>query len=408
MDSRANLCFFLALCALICLVTLNINLEILHLFYNSAFVGGLLSGSLHALTGSDHIAALLPIIFGKRWWYSSFTGMIWGLGHGLTSAFIGYISYKMKSYLLESTELFEIYGYLVDLAVGLTLIVIGTMGYYESVDHKNEVSSTSPEIVTCTSQELLVTDIEQQRSDDQFFLSTANDASNTTNKGNSDILINIWGGLSRHLSTLLVRFTSCSAVFINGCVMGISWDGLPSLAPTVVLEDWPLVLFLVAYLVSTFVTMGFTAALVGEATCWLSRVTKINIAERLAIMSSLAAILIGFCWLISAVINYIHITDNTSFNNNDNWGVHLFNNNNDNHNNNDNNSNDNFQYTTYGTSMGVLLGTCSVLSVLGVVLGAIYYEFRSTPLFQQEGADNSKMSFLQLIGKKTKPLLYKV
>ena len=44
--------------------------------YNSAVVGGILSGSLHALTGSDHLAALLPLIFGKRWWKEIFHGMV--------------------------------------------------------------------------------------------------------------------------------------------------------------------------------------------------------------------------------------------------------------------------------------------------------------------------------------------
>lgn len=95
-------------------------------------------------------------------------------------------------------------------------------------------------------------------------------------------------------------------VLANGAVLGLSWDGLPSLAPAVVLKSWSLVFFLFAYFVGTFTMMGFATALVGEATCWINTYTKVNIAERLAAMSSVAAVLIGCVWITSAALKYSH------------------------------------------------------------------------------------------------------
>ena len=49
----------------------------------AATVGGLFAGGLHAVTGPDHLAALLPLCIGRRWWLASCTGAYWGLGHGI-------------------------------------------------------------------------------------------------------------------------------------------------------------------------------------------------------------------------------------------------------------------------------------------------------------------------------------
>lgn len=49
----------------------------------SAIVAGALAGSLHAVTGPDHLAALLPMCMGRRWYRSMNVGGQWGLGHGV-------------------------------------------------------------------------------------------------------------------------------------------------------------------------------------------------------------------------------------------------------------------------------------------------------------------------------------
>ena len=51
--------------------------------------GGLLAGGLHAISGPDHLAALLPRIMGKKWHSSMRIGATWGLGHGFSATVIG-------------------------------------------------------------------------------------------------------------------------------------------------------------------------------------------------------------------------------------------------------------------------------------------------------------------------------
>ena len=53
-------------------------------------LGGCLAGGLHAISGPDHLAAVLPPCIGQRWWNSSRIGVLWALGHGLTASFWGF------------------------------------------------------------------------------------------------------------------------------------------------------------------------------------------------------------------------------------------------------------------------------------------------------------------------------
>ena len=271
------------------------NTNLFHFLYNSAVVGGILSGSLHALTGADHLAALLPLIFGKRWWKGSFHGMVWGLGHGLTSSAIGLLGYSMKSYLLQSTELFYMYGYVVDSAVGFTLIVIGIMGIYEGNHEENE---NQTEDILIQVAENVEDNLEQGKNvrsievGDEIKDTYQNTGINNNKTTTSTIFF----------KSIITSMT----VFMNGCILGISWDGLPSLAPAIVLKDIQLYMFLFCYGIGTAITMSFTAGVVSETTCWINRIAKINVSERIAAASSLCAMLIGILWLISGIIKLVH------------------------------------------------------------------------------------------------------
>ena len=149
--------------------------------------------------------------------------------------------------------------------------------------------------------------------------------------------------------------------------------------------------------------MCLAAALVGEATCWISKVAKVNISERLAVMSSLAAVAIGVLWTLSAAVkcfdnnyqwwdsehtplfsaisgsggsNNMYNTDHieASLGNNDNFALHLGGGSST-MNMNINNNNDNFQNSSFGTQLEMVLSCGSVVAVIGVIVGAIYYEF---------------------------------
>lgn len=343
-------------------------------FYDhSAIVGGLLSGSLHALTGADHMTALVPLIAGKRWWVGGTYGIVWGTGHGVTSSCIGLVSYLMKDKLINFNHSFESYRFLIDFIIGFTLIVIGLIGIYEiRHDEAERIREEEEERRRAKGQDVLARDIgdrrrgntvgqENEQEEEEGVGAVPLRDSNTLLENGTIHLEYVpesrerqaggGGGGVKSAATLLT-------VFVNGCVLGVSWDGLPSLAPTMVLELWSLLfLFLVSYSVGTILTMGFAAALVGELTCWLSKIAgeHTHIADRLAYLSSCAAGVIGVCWLVSAGVKFTHDMEATM--------VH--------------NTNDNFQWSSRSTGhhMHVFLTAGSVLAVIGVILWGMYSEF---------------------------------
>ena len=108
----------------------------------SVFGGGALSGGLHALSGPDHLAAILPFILGQKWYKAAYFGCVWGLGHGLTASVLGAFGYYVKDSLLGYKLLPQLAN-LADYAVGITLIIIGLMGLHESQqeEHSSEHST---------------------------------------------------------------------------------------------------------------------------------------------------------------------------------------------------------------------------------------------------------------------------
>jgi hypothetical protein len=272
----------------------------LDFYHNSAIVGGFLSGSLHALTGADHMAALLPVIAGKRWWSGGMVGVIWGSGHGLTSSVIGFFGYAMKTKMINFNYFFESYRFIIDSAVGLTLIVIGCIGIYEG--HASTGESLAPAIESSDTKIITSTESSLEISADIADIEQGKDAESSSNQ-----------------SLGMKKVATLVSVFMNGAVLGVSWDGLPSLAPSVVLEMWSLLFwFLMSYFIGTILTMGFAAAVVSEATCWLSKISgsEIGIADRLAHLSSYVACGIGVCWVVSAIVKYNNLEIN---NDNFNW-----------------------------------------------------------------------------------------
>ena len=92
-----------------------------------AVAGGTFAGGLHAVTGPDHLAALLPLCLGRRWYEAASTGATWGLGHGAGAALVGMIAFALRGAL----NLHALAPYM-EAAVGVSIVVIGITGYREA------------------------------------------------------------------------------------------------------------------------------------------------------------------------------------------------------------------------------------------------------------------------------------
>eukprot|EP01034_Spumella_vulgaris_P021968 gene21967-28050_t len=256
--------------------------------------------------GPDHMAILLPLIFNKRWYHSCIYGVVWGCGHGVTSVVIGLVSFAMKSYVVDLSDLFTRYRFVMDGVVGLTLVVIGLMGIAESKNDADGAEDEGKNVKETTDQH----DIENINTPQDIAINLSNGSSIATNINSN----------TRPLFAYL-------ALFVNGAVLGVSWDGLPSLAPSVVLDNThSLSLFLAAYLLGTVLAMGTASGAVGQATYYIShRMSNNNtastadsateasndtsksthISSHLAYMSSLVSCLIGAAWVLLAVLKYV-------------------------------------------------------------------------------------------------------
>eukprot|EP00966_Prymnesium_polylepis_P235901 5455827-Prymnesium_polylepis.1 len=62
----------------------------------AAAIGGTFAGGLHAVSGPDHLAALLPMCMGRRWYRAVSAGALWGIGHGVGSALVGVLGFALR------------------------------------------------------------------------------------------------------------------------------------------------------------------------------------------------------------------------------------------------------------------------------------------------------------------------
>ena len=225
--------------------------------------GGTLSGSLHALSGPDHLAAILPFILGYKWYEAAYFGALWGLGHGLAASLLGILGFQVKGTLLGYNLLPQLTNF-ADYAVGVTLIIIGTMGIHEcqecDIIRENNSSDggafTLSEVLTLKPFEIGGRELEE--------------------KSRS---IKVRG--QKVLTSMAIPIT----IFANGCFLGMSWDGLPSLAPALALYSWQhLFAFLAAYCLGTVLTIAAASGFIGESTRWLSTVTSVDLPRRLALV----------------------------------------------------------------------------------------------------------------------------
>lgn len=226
------------------------------LLYHGALSSGWMSGSLHAITGSDHLASILPVILSQRWQAGLMYGLVWGFGHGLTSFVLGVTALGMKSMVISpssSTSLFlHKYRYFGDFVSAATILIIGLMGLYENSSVSSDCSEERPS---------------NPSPDDEISLSDG--STRTTDDGSSKKK-----NVSTKYTAVCYDSVKLVSVFVHGAALGLSLDGLPSLTPAVVLASNHVLVFLSSYWLSTAVIMGIASALVAEVSRFLTKRSK--------------------------------------------------------------------------------------------------------------------------------------
>jgi hypothetical protein len=207
------------------------------------------------------LAALLPRCCGQRWYRAGTVGALWGMGHGVSATIIGVLAFALKATFRNNMgagtkKLLAGASHATEIAVGLSLIVIGIMGIREAREWEDEIDGVQPQ------------------------------------------------SLSAAAADPGVKATQKRAVVFNGLLHGFSWDGAPSLAPAIAVATWSGNLaFLSAYAAGTMVTMAVVTSLIGEGTRRAGEVfQRPDIPQKLSLFSSILAIGIGAVWCGLAIV----------------------------------------------------------------------------------------------------------
>jgi len=223
--------------------------------------GGALGGALHAIAGPDHLAALLPRCCGQRWYKAGRIGLLWGMGHGVSVTILGVLGFALKSQFQRASGAKAVLNgvsQLMEVAVGLSLIIIGAMGLREAKEWAEEIDSMPTHSLSA--------------------------AVSPNTMGNQD---------KRN-----------RAVVFNGLLHGFSWDGAPSLAPALAVANWGGNLaFLSAYAAGTVATMVIATSFIGEGTRRAGEFfNRPDLPQKLSVFTSLLAIAIGGIWCSLALM----------------------------------------------------------------------------------------------------------
>lgn len=220
---------------------------------------GFFAGCLHTLSGPDHLVALAPLSIGRTRMESASVGALWGCGHNAGQVIFGLLFLLLKDRL--HIEIIRTWGTRV---VGLTLLVIGTMGIKEA----SEVPTP------CIALENGECDV-----------STAYGNMNISTIGKKKKKIGF-------------------ATFATGIVHGLQPDALMMVLPALALPSRLAgAVFLGMFLVGTVISMGSYTVFMGSCSQALKeRVPRIT--EKLTWASSLVAIALGVAIIVSEYFGF--------------------------------------------------------------------------------------------------------
>ena len=164
-------------------------------------------------------------------------------------------------------------GSFMELAIGISLIVIGLLGIKEAREWSSEESSAG---VVLEQGDTAGTTAAAAQS-----LSSAATPAEQVNSPS----------------------TAKSAVLFNGILHGFSWDGAPSLAPAVAIATWRGSLtFLVSYALGTMAAMTLATTIIGEGTRKASKkLDRPDLPRDLSVGSSFLALVVGVVWCVLAL-----------------------------------------------------------------------------------------------------------
>jgi len=227
-----------------------------------AVIGGTLAGSLHAISGPDHLAALLPLCTGREWSRASATGALWGLGHGVGAALVGALGFALRGALnMDAVSKY------MEVAVGVSIAIIGATGFQEAREWAHNANNCELDEVDTSADPRAAADVVMSQCDEP----PPQDVARTLSNG---VLNGICG---------------------TGHVLGV----LPALA----MPSWTIAsAYLVCFGLGTLVAMAIVTGVIGELSSRMgSSLNQRAAPATLAMATSIIALTMGSFWTVRAL-----------------------------------------------------------------------------------------------------------
>ena len=220
--------------------------------FKSAWAG-LLAGCLHTLTGPDHLAALTPLTVGPSRAQNALMGALWGFGHNTGQILFGCIFILLRDRLPLNMEVIGQFGQGI---VGLTLIIIGALGFWEIVgghSHSHSHSHSHPH--------------------------SHSHGTDTPVKRDSNFI---------------------SWTYITGTIHGLQPDSLFLLLPALALPRVEAISFLATFFIGTIISMGTYTYCIGAGAAALEK-NNPKFVSYISRGSSAVALGFGVLFVVSAI-----------------------------------------------------------------------------------------------------------
>jgi hypothetical protein len=260
---------------------------------SAAVAGGVAMGTLHVVTGADHISAVASLAVGNSPSRAFALGARWGAGHsvGLLCVFLFLLALRV-----ETDEAFmRVASRWMGLGVGAFMVALGVYGVLEVDQRLRDAERDGDALPDADDEERarLVTSSKQNDDED----ATVSDDEKTKRRGMNASSDHSKDG--RKPSSFLTG----SLAVLAGVVHGAAGPGaVLGVLPAMALRDEPLVIgYFCGFIVATVLAMGLFAAGWGAGTRALGERGGERVKRGLAMCSSVLCVVVGIAWAAFSV-----------------------------------------------------------------------------------------------------------
>jgi hypothetical protein len=207
---------------------------------------------------------------------------------------MGASMYFLKDSLLQ-TILLDFVAKFADLLVGISLIIIGLLGLQE-LKSAIATPNTDPGISMHLSSNKPTSSSIYTPTDREFKTLSDSEALNEDIEPHSGSIFIDARISAMNRNTPCGGFLILSAIFSNGFLLGLSWDSLPSLGPSIGASSWDdLAWFLSAYSLSTALVMALMTSSISVCALLVSKYSEDSesLPLRLSAMSCYTSLFLG-------------------------------------------------------------------------------------------------------------------